>query len=297
MAQSVTTLSPLIKHGSWAGVSIQSVMMKNAMRVKAVQGSPELACVSCKENSMRMVSIVWCVGLIALSALGTAQAQTNPIQGTPGSPFPSARPNEIQIINGYLAGRCMIDSRKLASLLRAPAMSQSVGSTDRREPRRVVGRLPSDLVKWRSDPRVARRPMSRRCKDPLRALTPEERKELRRLSRSHSVPATAVDRARALPRLPMGPVTPPPPGRSQALKPSPQQKDECYQSHGEAHWLRGTPAVLTNVPIMVRTARVSPARLRRTPPGASGFSQPRRPGALSTGMHPSRQRRVIWRRT
>ena len=86
---------------------------------------------------MRMVSIIWCVGLIALSALGTAQAQTNPIQGTPGSPFPSARPNEIQIINGYLAGRCVIDSRKLASLLRAPAMSQSVGSIDQRRPRRV----------------------------------------------------------------------------------------------------------------------------------------------------------------
>jgi hypothetical protein len=34
-AQSVTTLSPLIKHVSWAGVSIQSVMMKNSMRVKA----------------------------------------------------------------------------------------------------------------------------------------------------------------------------------------------------------------------------------------------------------------------
>ena len=28
---------------------------------------------------MRMVSIIWCVGLIALSALGTAQAQTNPV--------------------------------------------------------------------------------------------------------------------------------------------------------------------------------------------------------------------------
>ncbi len=47
-----------------------------------------------------MLSINWCAGLIALSALGTAQAQTNPIQGTPGSPFPYARPNEIQMING-----------------------------------------------------------------------------------------------------------------------------------------------------------------------------------------------------
>ena len=46
--------------------------------------------------------------------------------------------------------------------------------------------------------------MSHRRKDPLRALTPEERKELGRLSRSHSAPATALDRARALLRLPMG---------------------------------------------------------------------------------------------
>jgi hypothetical protein len=34
-AQSVTPLSPLIKHGGWAGASIQNVMMENAMRVKA----------------------------------------------------------------------------------------------------------------------------------------------------------------------------------------------------------------------------------------------------------------------
>jgi hypothetical protein len=49
---------------------------------------------------MRMVSIVSSAGLIALSTLGTTQAQTNPITGTPGSPFPYARPNEIQMING-----------------------------------------------------------------------------------------------------------------------------------------------------------------------------------------------------
>jgi hypothetical protein len=35
IAQSVTTLSPLIKHGGWARASIQNVMMENAMRVKA----------------------------------------------------------------------------------------------------------------------------------------------------------------------------------------------------------------------------------------------------------------------
>ena len=40
--------------------------------------------------------------------------------------------------------------------------------------------------------------MSRRRKDPLRPLTPDERKELTRLSRLPSVPAAQVDRARAL---------------------------------------------------------------------------------------------------
>jgi transposase len=40
--------------------------------------------------------------------------------------------------------------------------------------------------------------MSRHRKDPLRPLTAEERKELTRLSRSHSAPAAQVDRARAL---------------------------------------------------------------------------------------------------
>jgi transposase len=40
--------------------------------------------------------------------------------------------------------------------------------------------------------------MSRHRKDPLRPLTPEERKELARLSRSQTAPAAQVDRARAL---------------------------------------------------------------------------------------------------
>src|SRR3712207_7951250 len=40
--------------------------------------------------------------------------------------------------------------------------------------------------------------MSRHQKDPLRPLTPEERTELTRLSRSQSAPAAEVDRARAL---------------------------------------------------------------------------------------------------
>ena len=40
--------------------------------------------------------------------------------------------------------------------------------------------------------------MSRHQKDPLRPLTPEERTELTRLSRSQSAPAAEVDRACAL---------------------------------------------------------------------------------------------------
>ena len=40
--------------------------------------------------------------------------------------------------------------------------------------------------------------MSRHRKDPLRSLTADERKELTRLSRSHSVPAAQAARARAL---------------------------------------------------------------------------------------------------
>jgi len=49
---------------------------------------------------MRVFSISSCAGLIFLSAVGAAQAQPNPIQGTPQSLFPYARPNEIQMING-----------------------------------------------------------------------------------------------------------------------------------------------------------------------------------------------------
>jgi len=40
--------------------------------------------------------------------------------------------------------------------------------------------------------------MSRHRKDPLRPLTPDEHKELTRLSRSQTAPAAEVDRARAL---------------------------------------------------------------------------------------------------
>jgi hypothetical protein len=49
---------------------------------------------------MRMFSVISCAGFIALVGLGGAQAQTNPVQGTPESLFPYARPNEIRVIDG-----------------------------------------------------------------------------------------------------------------------------------------------------------------------------------------------------
>jgi hypothetical protein len=51
---------------------------------------------------MRIFSITACAGLIALAGLGAAQAQaqSHPIQGTPESLFPFAKPNEVRVIDG-----------------------------------------------------------------------------------------------------------------------------------------------------------------------------------------------------
>jgi hypothetical protein len=49
---------------------------------------------------MRKFVILVGAGLMALGGITAAQAQPNPIQGTPGSVFPYAAPNEVQIING-----------------------------------------------------------------------------------------------------------------------------------------------------------------------------------------------------
>jgi hypothetical protein len=49
---------------------------------------------------MTVYSIVSSVGLLALSGIGAAHAQTAVVQGTPGSPFPHAMRHEIQMING-----------------------------------------------------------------------------------------------------------------------------------------------------------------------------------------------------
>jgi hypothetical protein len=74
---------------------------------------------------MRMVSIIWCADPIARSAPGTVQAQTNPIQGTPGSLFPSAGPNKIQMINGVPC-RTMYDRRQKVRVADACAGEVSV---------------------------------------------------------------------------------------------------------------------------------------------------------------------------
>ena len=132
--------------------------------------------------------------------------------------------------------------------------------------------------------------MSRRCKGPLHALTPEKRKELRRLIRSHGVPATAVDRARALPRLPMGPVTPPP--AQPSIETVLRHKTVLRVAAAEDIGSRQTSALtnVPNAPIVVRTARASPPDRGGHRPQRQVL-QLRLPGALSKGLHPSRQRR------
>lgn len=49
---------------------------------------------------MRMLATLVGVGFMTFAGLAAAQAQPNPIQGTPNSLFPDAAPNEVQIING-----------------------------------------------------------------------------------------------------------------------------------------------------------------------------------------------------
>ncbi|WP_210496660.1 hypothetical protein [Microvirga antarctica] len=49
---------------------------------------------------MKMFAMFLGTSLAVLGSIGAASAQPNPIQGTPGSLFPNAAPNEVQIING-----------------------------------------------------------------------------------------------------------------------------------------------------------------------------------------------------
>jgi hypothetical protein len=49
---------------------------------------------------MRTLATITGLGLAMFTGLAAVQAQPNPIQGTPGSLFPYAAPNEVQMING-----------------------------------------------------------------------------------------------------------------------------------------------------------------------------------------------------
>jgi hypothetical protein len=62
---------------------------------------PAAAIARCgEEASMKTVAIITGLGFVTFAGLAAAQAQPNPIQGTPSSLFPYATPNEVQIING-----------------------------------------------------------------------------------------------------------------------------------------------------------------------------------------------------
>lgn len=45
---------------------------------------------------MKSFAVLTSAGLMALGSLGVAAAQTAPLSGTPGSPFPLAAPHEVR---------------------------------------------------------------------------------------------------------------------------------------------------------------------------------------------------------
>jgi hypothetical protein len=49
---------------------------------------------------MKTFAILIGAGMLSLGGIAVAQAQPNPIQGTPSSVFPLAAPNEVQMFNG-----------------------------------------------------------------------------------------------------------------------------------------------------------------------------------------------------
>ena len=49
---------------------------------------------------MNKLAVLLSASCLALGGIASAQAQPNPIQGTPSSLFPYAAPNEVQIIGG-----------------------------------------------------------------------------------------------------------------------------------------------------------------------------------------------------
>ena len=51
--------------------------------------------------------------LMTFAGLASAQAQPNPIQGTPNSLFPYAAPNEVQIINGVPCRTVLVEGSNM----------------------------------------------------------------------------------------------------------------------------------------------------------------------------------------
>ncbi|WP_114945941.1 hypothetical protein [Microvirga calopogonii] len=74
---------------------------------------------------MRTLTLLSVAGIVSIAGLAAAQAQPNPIQGTPGSLFPYAAPNEVQIINGV------------------PCRTVLIGGTNMRVPVECAGHAPT----------------------------------------------------------------------------------------------------------------------------------------------------------
>ncbi|WP_201835955.1 hypothetical protein [Microvirga zambiensis] len=62
---------------------------------------------------MRTLTISVVAGVMTFGGLALAQAQPNPIQGTPDSLFPYAAPNEVQIINGVPCRTVLVDGSNM----------------------------------------------------------------------------------------------------------------------------------------------------------------------------------------
>ena len=78
---------------------------------------------------MRIVTLSIAAGLLTCGSLA-AQAQPNPVQGSPGSLFPDAAPNEVQIINGVPCRTVLIKG----SNLRVPVQCAGPVATGTFEP-------------------------------------------------------------------------------------------------------------------------------------------------------------------
>jgi len=62
---------------------------------------------------MHKIAMLVGAGLVALGGAGAAQAQSYPVSGTPGSPFPYAAPHEVEIVNGVPCRTVLDHSRNV----------------------------------------------------------------------------------------------------------------------------------------------------------------------------------------